>query len=126
MTVIPAIRTPFGELLRQVADVKNSLNRLAPAPQIAVPPTPEPVGADPFSVGGVASLAAAAALAAGGAICGADWSLDVDVPAAARRRRLSRTGGCDGWTFQQGRLVPAEAGSSVAKFRNQMRGDLDV
>ena len=62
VTAKPVFGVSFGDLLRQVSEVKRSL-----AVPDAVPPLvverPGRVGADPFSVGGVVGLAALAFLA---------------------------------------------------------------
>ena len=104
VTAKPVFRASFGDLLRQASEVKQSLSRPDVEPPVVVE-RPGRVGADPFSLGGVVGLAAAAAVAAGGSVGVADWRLDVEVPAAARRRRLRRAGGCEGWSFDGERLV---------------------
>lgn len=125
VTAKPVFRASFGDLLRQVSEVKQSLSRPAAEPPSAVE-RPGRVGADPFSVGGVVGLAAAAAVAAGGSICVADWRLDVEVPPAARRRRLHRAGGCEGWSFDGDRLVRDPAGPDIAVIDGTWKGDFDV
>ena len=124
VTAKPVLRASFGDLLRQASEVKQSLSRPAAEPPVAVE-RPGRVGADPFSLGGVVGLAAAAAVAAGGAISVADRRLDVEVPAAARRRRLRRAGGCEGWSFDGDRLVQDPLGPGLAGT-DSWKGDFDV
>lgn len=125
VTAKPVFRASFGDLLRQVSEVKQSLSRPAAEPPSAVE-RPGRVGADPFSVGGVVGLAAAAAVAAGGSVGVADWHLDVEVPPAARRRRLRRAGGCEGWSFDGDRLVRDLSGPGFAGTDSTWKGDFDV
>ncbi|MYB08773.1 MAG: hypothetical protein F4Y28_02180 [Acidimicrobiia bacterium] len=125
MTARPSFNASFGDLLAQVVELKQSLVRLEVAPPVAVE-RPGRVGADPFSVGGTAGLAAAAAVAAGGSVGVADWVLDVDVPPAARRRRLRRAGGCEGWSFDGERLAQDPPRPGLAGTDSSWKGDFDV
>lgn len=59
MTARPSFNASFGDLLAQVVELKQSL--AAPGPGVSPPVVVEHqgrVGADPFSVGGTAGLAA--------------------------------------------------------------------
>lgn len=125
MTARPSFKASFGDLLAQVVELKQSLGAPGAAPPVAVE-RPGRVGSDPFSVGGTAGLAAAAAVVAGGSVGVADWVLDVEVPPAARRRRLRRAGGCEGWSFDGERLVQDPQGPQAAVTDSSWKGDCDV
>ena len=125
VTAKPAFSASFGDLLAQVVELKQSLARPGAAPPVVVE-RPGRVGSDPFSVGGTAGFAAAAAVAAGGFIGVDDWHLDVDVPPAARRRRLRRAGSCEDWSFDGERLFRNPQGTKTAVAESTLKGDFDV
>jgi len=109
-----------------VVDLKKSASAPPLEDLVVEVQRPGQVGADPFSCGGVVGLAAAAAVAGGGSVCVDDWSLDVDVPPAARRRRLRRSGNFEGFEFDGERLTETQCSKAQSQSTSLKGGVFNV